>query len=92
MLDTVSSLNHLYYIIHFVTIKYLKAYIHVYRHMIKETIDQTGKESPAFVDPAMMTINQIESERSEVVKHLVKVMRVYESKEIIMFAYNPGGH
>ena len=60
--------------------------------MMKETKLQTGKECPAFIDPAWMMINNIQQNRTEVVKHVVKAMRVYNQKEVIMFPYNTGGH
>ena len=60
--------------------------------MQKETRHRRGKESPAYLDPQMMSKSLILSDRLAVNRYLVRAMRHYSDKEYLMISYNPGGH
>ena len=64
----------------------------VSRHMQLETHHRKGKESPAYLDPQMMSRTLILSDGQGVIRYLVRAMRQYSDKEYLMIPYNPGGH
>jgi hypothetical protein len=58
--------------------------------MQKETRHRKGKESPAYLDPQMMTRTQIVADRQAIVKYLVRETCVYSDKEMLIRSYNTG--
>jgi hypothetical protein len=51
------------------------------RHMQQDTRTRKGKDSPAYLDPQMMTTTVIQTEKAEVMKYLVWAMRYYKDKK-----------
>jgi hypothetical protein len=63
------------------------------RHMQQNTRTRKGKDSSTYLDPQMMTMNIIQTEKAEVVKYLVQTMRYYkDKKEMLIISYNTGSH
>jgi hypothetical protein len=63
------------------------------RHMQQDTRTRKEKDSPAYLDPQMMTTTVIQIEKAEVVKYLVWAMRYYKDKnEMLIVSYNTGSH
>jgi hypothetical protein len=63
------------------------------RHMQQDTRTRKGKDSPAYLDPQMMMTTVIQTEKTEVVKYLVRAMRYYKDKtEMLIAPYNTGSH
>jgi hypothetical protein len=63
------------------------------RHMQQDTRTKMEKDSPAYLDPQMMTATVIQTEKAEVMKYLVQAMRYYkDKKEMLIIPYNTGSH
>jgi hypothetical protein len=63
------------------------------RHMQQDTHTRKEKYSPAYLDPQMMTMIVIQTEKIEVVKYLVRIMRYYkDKKKMLIILYNTGSH
>jgi hypothetical protein len=63
------------------------------RHMQQDTRTRKGKDSLAYLDPQMMMMTIIQTEKAEVVKYLVRAMRYYkDKKEMLIVPYNMGSH
>jgi hypothetical protein len=61
--------------------------------MQQDTRTKKGKDSPAYLDPQMMTMTVIQIEKDKVVKYLVWAMRYYkDKKEMLIIPYNTGSH
>ena len=45
-----------------------------------------------FLDPELISLSNITSDKSYVVDYLGRALNHYAKKEIIMFPHNPGGH
>jgi hypothetical protein len=61
--------------------------------MQQDTRTRKGKYSPAYLDPQMMTMTIIQTEKVEVMKYLVRAIRYYkDKKEMIIVSYNTGSH
>ena len=45
-----------------------------------------------FLDPELMSLSNITSDKSYVVDYLGRALNHYAKKEIIMFPHNPDGH
>jgi hypothetical protein len=61
------------------------------RHMQQDTRTRKGKNSPTYLDPQMMTMSVIQTEKAEVVKYLVRTMHYYkDKKEMLIIPYNIG--
>jgi hypothetical protein len=61
--------------------------------MQQDTRTRKGKDSSAYLDPQMMTMIVIQTEKAEVVKYLVRAMRYYkDKKEMLIVPYNTGSH
>jgi hypothetical protein len=61
--------------------------------MQQDTRTRKGKDSPAYLDPQMMTTTVIQIEKAEVMKYLVWAMRYYkDKKEMLIVPYNTGSH
>jgi hypothetical protein len=61
--------------------------------MQQDTRTRKGKDSPAYLDPQMMTTTVIQTEKAKVVKYLVRAMRYYKvKKEKLIVPYNTGSH
>jgi hypothetical protein len=63
-------------------------------HMQQQTLHKTGKESPAYLDPQIATITNLQSSsrQQEVVAYFAKAMRHYRGKEILVVPFNMGNH
>jgi hypothetical protein len=62
-------------------------------HMQQDTRTRKGKNSSAYLDPQMMTMTIIQTEKTEVVKYLVRAMHYYKDKnEMLIVPYNTGSH
>jgi hypothetical protein len=63
------------------------------RHMQQDTRTRKGKDSLAYLDPQMMTMTVIQTEKAEIMKYLVRAMRYYkDKKEMLIVSYNTGSH
>jgi hypothetical protein len=63
------------------------------RHMQQDTRTRKEKDSPAYLDPQMMTMTIIQIENAEIVKYLVQAMHYYKDKNEMLFVpYNTGSH
>jgi hypothetical protein len=61
--------------------------------MEQDTRTRKGKDSPAYLDPQMMMMTIIQTEKAEVVKYLVRAIRYYKDKnEMLIVPYNTGSH
>jgi hypothetical protein len=61
--------------------------------MQQDTRTRKGKDSLAYLDPQMMMMTVIQTEKAEVVKYLVRPMRYYKDKnEMLIVPYNTGSH
>jgi pyridoxine/pyridoxamine 5'-phosphate oxidase len=61
--------------------------------MQQDTHTRNGKDSPTYLDPQMMTMTIIQTEKAKVMKYLVRTMRYYkEKKEMLIVPYNTGSH
>jgi hypothetical protein len=61
--------------------------------MQQDTRTRKGKDSLAYVDPQMMAMTVIQTEKVEVVKYLVRAMCYYkDKKEMLIDPYNTGSH
>jgi hypothetical protein len=61
--------------------------------MQQDTRTRKGKNSPTYLDPQMMTMTVIQTEKAEVVKYLVQAMCYYNyKKEMLIIPYNTGSH
>jgi hypothetical protein len=61
------------------------------RHMQQDTRTRKGKGSPTYLDPQMMMMTVIQTEKAEVMKYLVRAMRYYkDKKEMLIVPYNMG--
>jgi hypothetical protein len=61
--------------------------------MQQDTRTRKGKNSPTYLDPQMMTMSVIQTEKAEVVKYLVRTMHYYkDKKEMLIIPYNTGSH
>jgi hypothetical protein len=45
-----------------------------------------------FLDPELMSLSTIQSDKSYRVNYVIKAFRHFAKKELIMFAHNPGDH
>jgi hypothetical protein len=58
------------------------------RHMQQDTRTRKGKDSPAYLDPQMMTMTVIQIEKAEVMKYLMQAMCDYrDKKEMLIIPY-----
>jgi hypothetical protein len=63
------------------------------RHIQQDTRTRKGKDSLAYLDPQMMMMTVIQTEKAEVVKYLVRAMRYYkDKKDMLIVSYNTGSH
>jgi hypothetical protein len=63
------------------------------KHMQQDTRTRKGKDSPAYLDPQMMMMTIIQTEKAEVVKYLVQAMHYYkDKKDMLIIPYNTGSH
>jgi hypothetical protein len=63
------------------------------RHMQQDTRTRKGKDSPAYLDPQMMMMTVIQTEKVEVMKYLVWAMCYYMDKtDMLIVPYNTGSH
>jgi hypothetical protein len=61
--------------------------------MQQDTRTRKGKDSPAYLDPQMMTTIIIQIEKAEVMKYLVREMHYYkDKKEMLIIPYSTGSH
>jgi hypothetical protein len=61
--------------------------------MQHDTRTRKGKDSPAYLDPQMMSMIVIQIEKAEVMKYLVWSMYYYkDKKEMLIIPYNTGSH
>jgi hypothetical protein len=60
--------------------------------MQQQTLQKKGNESPAYLDPQMMTRTNAHLNRPDVVAYFVKAMRHYKDKEMIVVPFNMGNH
>jgi hypothetical protein len=61
--------------------------------MQQDTRTRKGKDSLAYLDPQMMTMTVIQTEKAEIMKYLVRAMRYYkDKKEMLIVSYNTGSH
>jgi hypothetical protein len=61
--------------------------------MQQDTRTRKGKDSPAYLDPQMMTMTVIQTEKTKVVKYLVWAMLYYkDKKEMLIVSYNTSIH
>jgi hypothetical protein len=62
--------------------------------MQQQTLNKTGKESPAYLHPqiVMRTNLQINSRRQEVIAYFAKAMKPYRHKEMLVIPFNTGNH
>ncbi|PVH64317.1 hypothetical protein PAHAL_2G236100 [Panicum hallii] len=60
-------------------------------HMQQETRRRTGKKC-GYIDPQMMTVTFMNSDRDSLVRYMVKCMGVHADKEHIVVPYNLGDH
>jgi hypothetical protein len=58
------------------------------------THHRTGKESPAYLDPQILTRTNLltASNRKDVVAYFVEAMRHYSDKEILVVPFNTDNH
>jgi hypothetical protein len=63
------------------------------RNMQQDTHTRKGKDSPAYLDPQMMMMTVIQTEKVEVMKYLVRAMCYYKDKtDMLIVPYNTGSH
>jgi hypothetical protein len=61
--------------------------------MQQDTHTRKGKDSPAYLDPQMMTTTVIQREKVEVMKYLMRAMRYCkDKKEMLIIPYNTCSH
>jgi hypothetical protein len=60
--------------------------------MQQQTLNKKGKESPAYLDPQMLTITHIQLAQKDVVAYFVKAMSYYKDKEMLVIPFNMGNH
>jgi hypothetical protein len=59
--------------------------------MQQDTRTRKGKDTLTYLDPQMMMMTVIQTEKAEVVKYLVRAMRYYkDKKEMLIVSYNMG--
>jgi hypothetical protein len=58
--------------------------------MQQQTLHKTGKESPAYLDPQIVTRTNLQTSRQEVVAYFAKTMRHYKYKEMLVVPFNTG--
>jgi hypothetical protein len=58
--------------------------------MQQQTLHKTGKESPAYLDPQIVTRTNLQTSRQEVVAYFAKTMRHYKDKEMLVVPFNTG--
>jgi hypothetical protein len=59
--------------------------------MQQDTRTRKGKDTLTYLDPQMMMMTVIQTEKAEVVKYLVRAMRYYkDKKEMLIVPYNMG--
>jgi hypothetical protein len=58
--------------------------------MQQQTINKKGKESPAYLDPQMVTKTQLSLNQADIVKYFVKAMRHYKDKDMLVVSFNTG--
>jgi hypothetical protein len=59
--------------------------------MQQDTRTRKGKYTLTYLDPQMMMMTVIQTEKAEVVKYLVRAMRYYkDKKEMLIVPYNMG--
>jgi hypothetical protein len=62
------------------------------RHKQEQALHKKGKESPAFLNPQMMTRTNITLYRKDVVAYFVKAMSHYKNKEMLVIPFNTSNH
>jgi hypothetical protein len=63
------------------------------RHMQQDTRTRKGNDSPTYLDPQMMMMTVIQTEKAEVIKYLVWAMCYYkDKKEMLIILYNTSSH
>jgi hypothetical protein len=63
------------------------------RHMQQDTRTRKRKDSPAYLDPQMITMTVMQIEKAKVVKYLVQAMCYYkDKKEMLIIPHNTGSH
>jgi hypothetical protein len=60
--------------------------------MQQQTLNKTGKDSPAYLDPQMAMRTSIHLRRPDIVAHFVKAMRHYKDKEMLVVPFNTGNN
>jgi hypothetical protein len=61
--------------------------------MQQDTHTRKRKDSPTYLDPQMMTMIVIQTEKAEVVKYLVRAICYYkDKKEMLIIPNNTGSH
>jgi hypothetical protein len=60
--------------------------------MQQQTLQKKGNESPAYLDPQMMTRTNVHLNQADVVAYFVKAMRHYKDKEMLVIPFNMGNH
>jgi hypothetical protein len=61
--------------------------------MQQDTHTRKEKDSSTYLDPQMMTMTVIQTEKVEVVKYLVRAICYYkDKKEMLIVSYNTGSH
>jgi hypothetical protein len=61
--------------------------------MQQQTLNKRGKESPAYLDPQMVTRTNVQLSQKDVVAYFVKAMKHYkDGKEMLVMLFNMGNH
>jgi hypothetical protein len=58
--------------------------------MQQQTLNKKGKESPAYLDPQIVTRTHIHLARKDIVAYFVKAMSHYKDKEMLVIPFNMG--
>jgi hypothetical protein len=60
--------------------------------MQQQTLHKTGKESPAYLDPQIMTRTNIDINRPKVIAYFAKAMKHYRDNEMLVIPFHTGNH
>jgi hypothetical protein len=60
--------------------------------MQQQTFHKKGKESSTFHDPQMVMRTQILLDKEFIVEDIVRAMRHYNEKEMLVILFNTGNH
>jgi hypothetical protein len=60
--------------------------------MQQQTLHKIGKESPAYIDPQIMTRPNLKTSPQEVVAYFAKAMTHYIDKEMLVVPFNTSNH